>query len=119
MVTDGAEAILAPTLDAKLWTARQHLQHAELFRHRAAENHRWIAVAASSGLTQIIDPYGNRIQSAPLMEATHLLGHIEFNSNKTFYTRYGWALGYICTTIATLLLVTSLIMHYLKQKPTD
>jgi len=51
MVADGASVILAPSLDAESWSARQHDQHAELFRHRAAENARWIVVAASSGRT--------------------------------------------------------------------
>jgi len=33
-------------------------QHAGMFRHRALENGRWMAVASTSGRTQVIDPHG-------------------------------------------------------------
>ena len=74
MVADGAEFLVAPTMDAIHWGEKQHLQHAELFRHRAAENRRWMMVAATSGLTQVIDPNGLRVDSLPLMEEGGLGG---------------------------------------------
>ncbi|MDB4541693.1 hypothetical protein N9192_02235, partial [Akkermansiaceae bacterium] len=50
MTADGAEFFLIPSLDKIVWTERQHLQHGQLFRHRAAENGRWLAIASTSGL---------------------------------------------------------------------
>lgn len=58
MTTAGAEAFIVPIMDAESWTARQHDQHAELFRIRACENGRWMFVCATSGVSQVIDPNG-------------------------------------------------------------
>lgn len=105
MVTDGAQVILAPSLDAIHWSARQHDQHAELFRHRAAENRRWIVVAASSGRSQIIDSYGNRVATIPLMEPGVLEGKVKLESSRTIYNRFGWLIGWVCLATASFSLV--------------
>lgn len=108
MVADGASVILAPSLDAKSWSARQHDQHAELFRHRAAENGRWIVVAASSGRTQIIDKYGNRVVTIPLMDPGVLEGEVVLESGRTIYNRYGWLTGWVCLVVGSMALLISL-----------
>ncbi|NWK56139.1 hypothetical protein HW115_11000 [Verrucomicrobiaceae bacterium N1E253] len=90
MVADGAEFLAIPSMDAEHWTAREHHQHAELFRHRAAENARWMVVCATSGTTQILDPYGNRVVDIPLMKDGILYGEIGRRNERTFYTRFGW-----------------------------
>ena len=90
MVADGAEFIMAPTMDAQNWSEKQKMQHSELFRHRAAENGRWLVVAATSGLTQVIDPYGNRVKSLPVDEDGVLLSEVNFIKEKTVYTKFGW-----------------------------
>ncbi len=113
MVADGAQAIIVPSLDAEHWTERQHHQHAELFRHRAAENKRWIAVAASSGVTQIIDPHGNRISSIPVMTKGYLIGKVSLTDGRTFYNRYGWMIGYICMAVTALLLLQRILSHFI------
>ncbi len=115
MVADGAQALIVPSLDAIHWSERQHHQHAELFRHRAAENQRWIAVAASSGITQIIDPHGNRIQSIPAMEDGYLIGKFSLTEGRTFYNRYGWLIGYICMTITALFMLQRTVSHLIKK----
>lgn len=122
MVEDGAEVILAPSLDAIHWSERQHDQHAELFRHRAAENNRWIAVAASSGRTQIIDNHGNRVATIPLIEPGVLEGAMSLKTGRTFYNRFGWVTGWICFAIATgaflWVLVKSLIKRIQRKEET-
>ena len=117
-VANGAEALLIPSMDAEHWTARQHLQHAELFRHRAAENGRWSVVSASSGLTQIIDPSGHRVSSLPLFEPAVLNGVITTQTTPTFYTRFGWLLGPISTAIAALLTISAVIIQRKEAKKT-
>ncbi len=44
MTASGAEMFIVPIMDAESWSARQHDQHAELFRRRASENGRWMFV---------------------------------------------------------------------------
>ncbi len=95
MTAAGAEAFAVPSMDAIHWSRRQHLQHAEIFRHRALENGRWIAVCATSGRTQILDPHGNRVSQIPLMEDGVLRGEIHLRQGFTFYTRAGWAFPWL------------------------
>jgi len=90
MTAAGAEFFVVPSMDAEHWSRRQHLQHAEIFRHRALENGRWMAVCATSGLTQLIDPHGNRVAALPLMEEGVLRGELFARNGTTFYTRVGW-----------------------------
>lgn len=99
MTASGASFIVAPTMDAISWSARQHEQHARLFQIRAAENRRWIAVAATSGVTQIVDPQGRVTSRLPLISEATLSGTLEPRTDLTFYTRYGhlfpWLLPFI------------------------
>ncbi|MCU0778761.1 MAG: hypothetical protein MUF86_14005 [Akkermansiaceae bacterium] len=90
MTAAGAELFVVPVMDAAPWTARQHDQHAELFRIRAAENGRWMFVCASSGVSQIIDPAGQVHARLGALEQGVLAGRIRRENQMTFYTRYGW-----------------------------
>ncbi len=99
MTAAGAEMFAVPSMDAVHWSRRQHLQHAELFRHRALENGRWMAVCATSGLTQVIDPHGNRVAELPLMDDRVLVTAIHPRSEMTFYTRIGWRLPQVLAGI--------------------
>lgn len=112
MVADGAEVILAPSLDAIHWSARQHDQHAELFKHRAAENRRWVAVAASSGRTQIIDKYGNMLATIPLIEPGVLEGTVNLEKGRTIYNRFGWLTGWVCLAVTAGVLIWLLIRKF-------
>ena len=96
MAATGALAFAVPSMDPEPWGSRQHNLHAELFQHRAAENGRWMAVASSSGMTQIIDDRGRRVGSIPLMDPGVLDGVIGRRDDKTVYTRVGWLFGPAC-----------------------
>lgn len=105
MTADGAEFFAVPSMDAQHWSAREHDQHGELFRHRAAENGRWMAVSSTSGVTQIIDPYGNRTGELPLMDDGVLVGAIGKVSAQTVYTRVGWLFPWLVMVVGVCWLV--------------
>jgi apolipoprotein N-acyltransferase len=92
MTKAGAEMFVVPVMDAVSWTARQHDQHAELFRIRACENARWMFVCASSGVSQIIDPQGQLHARLGALEQGVMSGWIRPESELTFYTRIGYLL---------------------------
>ena len=93
MTANGAEYFLIPSMDAMSWSARQHEQHGALFRHRAAENGRWLAVASTSGVTQFIDPRGQVRSQLPLMDEGTLIGEIGRLKNRTLFQLGGWLVG--------------------------
>jgi len=89
MTAGGAEFFLIPSLDAMAWSARQHEQHGVLFRHRAAGNGRWLVVASSSGVTQIIDSRGRVRDRLPLMDEGVLVGEIGRENHQTIFQHEG------------------------------
>lgn len=105
MVADGAEFLMIPSMDGIDWGEKQHYQHAELFGHRAAENGRWVVVAATSGVTQVIDPYGNRIKSLPIIDEGVLTAEIGSNDHLTIYTRIGWLFPWVTMCIGGIWLL--------------
>ncbi len=105
MATAGAQLFLAPSMDAEHWSPRQHRQHGELFRLRAAETGRWYVVCATSGLTQVISPDGRRCGSLPLMEDGELRTTVQVKSELTPYLRFGWLLPYGISAVALLSVV--------------
>lgn len=100
----GAEYFAVPSCDPKSWSANQHLQHALLFRLRAAENARWLACASSSGVSQVIDPHGNVRRSLPLMENGVLTCRIGRSRRVTFFTRAGWIFPWLTLGGSVILL---------------
>ena len=101
----GAEYFAAPSFDAESWSANQHLQHALLFRLRAAETGRWFACAASSGVSQFIDPHGNVHKSLPPMKTGVLTQRIGRSAHTTFFLRAGWLFPWLTLACSAILLV--------------
>jgi apolipoprotein N-acyltransferase len=109
MTAAGAEMFVVPTMDAESWSARQHDQHAELFRIRACENGRWFFVVATSGVSQIIDPNGQVHARLAALEQGAISGLLKRETKLTFFTRFGWltpwcvlAMTAVCWTILLL-----------------
>lgn len=119
MTAAGAEIFIVPIMDAESWTARQHDQHAELFRIRACENGRWMFVCATSGVSQVIDPQGQVHARLAALQQGSLTGIIRRESQLTFYTRYGWLTPWVTLGIAALCWVFLLFPQrsHLKQPP--
>ncbi len=90
MTADGAEFFAVPSMDAVSWGEKQHIQHSQLFRVRAAENRRSMIVAASSGVSQIIDQNGHATKSLGALKQGVLSGGLTLNRELTFFTRHGW-----------------------------
>lgn len=109
MTSAGAEMFIVPMMDAESWSARQHDQHAELFRIRACENGRWMFVCGTSGVSQVIDPHGHVHARLDAMQQGPLIGNIRRESGLTIYTRAGWLVPWITLSLAILAWVTLII----------
>ena len=110
ITANGAEFFAVPSRDNEEWSERQHWQHAQLFRLRAAENGRWIACAASSGVSQLIDPHGNVTAQLDALEEGTLVGRVGRDRRRTWFVRGGWVLPWVilggAVGVALYLLVT-------------
>jgi len=65
LIRQGAQAILAPTMDVEDWGKRQHLLHGRVAPIRAAEYGVPIFRLCSSGISQAVDQYGRVLARAP------------------------------------------------------
>jgi apolipoprotein N-acyltransferase len=114
MVLDGAQFLAVPSMNAASWSAKQHIQHAQLFRLRSAENRRCMVVAASSGVSQIIDENGRTTASLGAMQQGVLSGTISSISELAPFTRWGWLTPWIA--LAALSIWTVWLLAFSKPK---
>lgn len=88
-VLNGSELLTTITNDA--WYGEtsapfQHFQHAIV---RAAEQGRYMARAANTGISGIIDPYGRVLVQTNLFETMVVVGEARFLQERTVYARIG------------------------------
>ncbi len=102
MTLKGAEWFAVPSMDPIAWGPVERQMHSVLFRIRAAENGRAMVVAATSGVTQVIDGWGHNVLLRkedgtrvndgvlPIIEPGVLTGRLPVRSGLTFFTLWGW-----------------------------
>jgi apolipoprotein N-acyltransferase len=75
---------------------------------RAVENRVFVARAANTGITGIIDPTGRILKKGPIFAEEAMNGTIRLSSQKTFYTLYGDIFAWVCSGFSILLLAYAL-----------
>jgi apolipoprotein N-acyltransferase len=75
---------------------------------RAVENGRFVARAASSGVSQIIDPNGRIVSNIDIDKSDTIVGNIEALDKKTFYTLYGYLFPHLMIFMTLVLFVIAL-----------
>jgi apolipoprotein N-acyltransferase len=88
-------------------------QHLNMARMRAIENHRWILLDTNNGITTAIDPRGRVTYSAPRNVRTSLVVRYGYESDVTFYTRYGDVFAYVCGIIS----IGALLFFSFRRRP--
>jgi len=96
LVKNGAQLLIVPNYDPKRWGRIQHIQHSAMSPLRAVEARKYIVRAASSGISQIIDPHGRIIETLNFGISDVLIGEVGLNKEISFYIRYGFLLPYLC-----------------------
>ncbi|MEO6964830.1 MAG: apolipoprotein N-acyltransferase [Acidobacteriaceae bacterium] len=90
-------------------------QHLNMTRMRAIENDRWVLVATNNGVTAVINPRGQVVQSAPRHVETSLLAHFNYRTDETFYTHYGDLFAWLCAIIAIVLAVDGAVQNHYRR----
>jgi apolipoprotein N-acyltransferase len=106
---NGAEVIVNITNDGWFGETSAPYQHLRMSTVRAAENRRYIVRGANTGMTAIIDPFGNILARTELGERTVLDGVAGYRTDRTFYVRYGDVFAYLVTFGMTLSIVGSAV----------
>lgn len=92
---------------------RQHLAYAQL---RAIETRRWIARSANTGISAVINPKGEIVQSADWYKKAAILADIPLEDNKTFYVKNGDLISKLSYGLSGLLFITSFIPFFRERK---
>lgn len=88
----GARILAVTNLDPIEWGPGQHAQHSAMAPLRAVESGLWLARAASSGTSQIIDSRGRVRAALGYGEAGVLEGEVRLAEGRTLYSLGGWLL---------------------------
>jgi apolipoprotein N-acyltransferase len=88
-VLEGAELLTTVTNDAWYGRSSAPYQHYELAAMRAIEQGRYLARAANTGISAIVDPYGREVARSSLFETTVVTGEVRFIQARTVYATIG------------------------------
>ncbi len=97
----GSQLLTTITNDAWFGRSSAAWQHFEMASLRAVEQGRYLARAANTGISGIVDPYGRVLVRSGLFEQAALTGDVRFLSSRTIYARTGDVFAYACI-MATL-----------------
>jgi apolipoprotein N-acyltransferase len=116
-VLRGSELLTTITNDAWYGETSAPFQHFELAAMRAIEQGRYLARAANTGISGIVDPYGRITARTPLFETTTVIGEVRFLTERTLYARIGDLAGQVALLV-TLLGVGIALWSQRKGNPT-
>lgn len=106
-VTGGSQLLTTITNDAWYGYSSAPYQHFLQASMRAIEEGRYLARAANTGISGIVDPYGHVITQSRLFETTVVTGEIRLLSDLTIYGRIGDLFAYICVALTGVAVLTA------------
>jgi len=104
-VLEGSQLLTTITNDAWFGRSSAPYQHFEQASLRAIEEGRYLARAANTGISGIVDPYGRVLGRSHLFRPLAMVGTVRFLTDETVYARIGDLFAYLCAavTLAALL----------------
>ena len=88
-VKNGAEFIVYIVNDGWYIKPPEPQQHAKRCVYRAIENRRSVIRCANTGISMIVDPYGNITHQSELNKSDVITANVMISDKKTFYTKHG------------------------------
>ena len=104
-VVAGSELLTTITNDAWYGHSSAAYQHFALASMRAIEQGRYLARAANTGISGIVDPYGRVVRQSGIFEQDALVEQVRFLKERTIYSRIGDAIAYVAIAVVALGLV--------------
>lgn len=116
-VLAGAEILVTLTNDGWYgfsWAPVQHFAHVRL---RAAEQHRWFARAALTGISAFVDPWGRVVSRLDVGEQGFLVADLHPSTELTLRARWGdwWAV--VCAIAAAGLFAGGRVVRVKHRRP--
>ena len=118
-VKKGAGFLVNITNDAWFGRTSAPYQHLSMAVLRAVENRRFIARAANTGISAIIDASGRIVQQSKLFTPAYLTGIILTGEEKTFYTHYGDIFAMLCLGASLFFIANACLKTRMRKKRYD
>jgi apolipoprotein N-acyltransferase len=113
-VKAGADFLVTITNDAWFGKTSAPYQHFTIAVFRAVENRVFVARAANTGVSGLIDPKGKILKRGDIFTEEVMNGTVRLMKDKSFYTRYGDIFAWICSAASILLIGYA---FFLKRHP--
>ena len=104
-VLAGSELLTTITNDAWYGHSSAPYQHFALASMRAIEQGRYLARAANTGISGVVDPYGRIVRQSGIFEQDALVEEVRFLTVRTIYSRIGDAIAYVAIAMVALGLI--------------
>ncbi|AZA13545.1 apolipoprotein N-acyltransferase [Corynebacterium choanae] len=108
-IQGGAEILAIPTNNATFGFSDMTYQQLAMSRLRAVETHRYVVIAATSGVSAIVSPTGEVMQETNIFQARHLIAEVGLSTQITTAVRYGQAIELLI--VAGALGITAFAWH--------
>ena len=103
-VLEGSELLTTITNDAWYGNSSAPYQHFALASMRAIEQGRYLARAANTGISGVVDPYGRVVNASRTFEQIGMVEEARFITSRTVYSRIGDVAAYASLLVTVLAL---------------
>jgi len=104
-VLQGSELLTTVTNDGWYGTSSAPYQHFEMASMRAIEEGRYLARAANTGISGVVDPYGRIVQASAIFEQVGLVVEARLLTVRTIYSQIGDVIAYVGMALTVIALV--------------
>jgi apolipoprotein N-acyltransferase len=105
-VEAGSELLTTITNDAWYGESSAPYQHFAMASMRAIEQGRYLARAANTGISGVVDPYGRVVRQSAVFEQVGLVEEVRFLTSRTLYSVIGDAIAYVAIALVAAALIT-------------
>ena len=105
-VLRGSELLTTITNDAWYGHSSAPFQHFAMASMRAIEHGRYLARAANTGISGVVDPYGRVVARSAIFEQVGLVEEVRFLTGRTIYSMIGDVVAYVAMAVILVALIT-------------
>ena len=106
-VEGGSQLLTTITNDAWYGESSAPFQHFAMASMRAIEQGRYLARAANTGISGVVDPYGRVVRQSAIFEQVGLVEEVRFLTSHTVYATIGDAIAYVSIALIAAALFTT------------
>ena len=104
-VLQGSQMLTTVTNDGWYGTSSAPYQHFEMASMRAIEEGRYLARAANTGISGVVDPYGRIVQASAIFEQVGLVVEARLLNGRTIYSYVGDLAAYAAMALTVMAIV--------------